>query len=194
MGSILSGIATPTEAASIGALGALIIALLQKKMTLKSMEIIAKESVFTTVMVFAILIGASLFSLVFRGYGGEEWIHEIFQHIPGGTQSKLLVVMLILFILGFFLDFIEITFVAIPIMTPVLFQLGVDPLWLGVLIALNLQTSFLTPPFGFALFYMRGVAPKSIETLEIYKGVLPFIGIQIAMIALVWMFPGMLLE
>ena len=133
-------------------------------------------------MVFFILIGASIFSLVFRGYGGDELIQSLFEEMPGGPMGAMIVVMMVIFLLGFILDFIEITFVVIPIVGPVLMTMGFDPIWLGIMIAMNLQTSFLTPPFGFSLFYLRGVAPKSISTTQIYRGVTPFIIIQLLML------------
>ena len=140
-------------------------------------------------MVFMILIGASIFSLVFRGFGGEELVQELFINMPGGELGALLIVMAVIFLLGFILDFIEITFVVVPIVAPVLFMLGIDPIWLGIMIAINLQTSFLTPPFGFALFYLRGVTPDSIPTSKIYKGVLPFIAMQIIMLIILMIWP-----
>jgi len=189
LGSIISGIATPTEASAVGAVGALMLALGNRSLTLTSFLDIGREAMTTSVMIFTILICASLFSLVFRGFGGEEWIQAVFEHMPGGTTGTLAAVMLLLFLLGFFLDFIEITFIAIPIIAPILFRMGIDPTWLGVMIAINLQTSFLTPPFGFALFYMRSVTPKEIPTSNLYKGVLPFIAAQTALLLLVWRFP-----
>jgi TRAP-type mannitol/chloroaromatic compound transport system permease large subunit len=140
-------------------------------------------------MVFFILIGATLFSLVFRGFGGEELIHSVFNSLPGGTFGAVFLVMVVIFLLGFILDFIEITFVVVPIVGPILLMMGVDPIWLGIMIAINLQTSFLTPPFGFALFYLRGVAPAALSTGAIYKGVIPFILIQLAVLAILWMWP-----
>ena len=140
-------------------------------------------------MVFFILIGASIFSLVFRGFGGDEIVQDLFTNMPGGVWGALAIVMLVIFLLGFILDFIEITFVVVPIVGPVLMAMGVDPIWLGVLIAVNLQTSFLTPPFGFALFYLRGVAPDSIATAAIYRGVLPFIALQLLLLALLLVWP-----
>jgi TRAP-type mannitol/chloroaromatic compound transport system permease large subunit len=140
-------------------------------------------------MVFLIFIGAALFSLVFRGFGGEELVHSAFTSLPGGVFSAMLIVMLVIFMLGFILDFIEITFVVVPIVAPVLLMMGVDPVWLGIMIAINLQTSFLTPPFGFALFYLRGVAPKEIATRTIYRGVMPFIAIQLLILLLLAIFP-----
>ena len=143
-------------------------------------------------MVFLILIGASLFSLVFRGFGGEVLIEDVFAQLPGGVLGAFFLVMLVIFLLGFILDFIEITFVVVPIVGPVLLAMGLDPVWLGVMIALNLQTSFLTPPFGFALFYLRGVTPPSIPTSTIYKGVVPFILIQLLLLVIAYIFPGLI--
>ena len=142
-------------------------------------------------MVFFILVGASIFSLVFRGFGGEELVQSMFEQMPGGMWGALGIVMLVIFLLGFILDFIEITFVVVPIVGPVLMAMGVDPIWLGILIAVNLQTSFLTPPFGFALFYLRGVTPASVATAEIYRGVVPFIGLQILLLCALLLWPEM---
>jgi len=191
LGSILGGIATPTEAAAVGATGALLLALSRKALTLKLLREVTQNTTQVTSMVFLILIGASLFSLVFRGFEGDELITELLSDLPGGTFGAMLIVMLVMFLLGFVLDFIEITFVIVPIVGPVLLAMGLDPVWLGIMIALNLQTSFLTPPFGFALFYLRGVAPPEVSTLQIYKGVMPFIAIQVAMLGLLAMYPGM---
>jgi len=189
LGSIITGIASPTEAAGIGALGAIIIALIHKKLNLEILKESTTQSAFISSMVFLILIGASIFSLVFRGLGGEELITEIFNAIPGGLFGSMLLVMLLVFVLGFILDFIEITFIVVPIVGPILMAMGADPLWLGVMLAINLQTSFLTPPFGFALFYLRSVTPETISTESMYKGVFPFILIQILVLCLVAYFP-----
>ncbi|MCZ6828753.1 MAG: TRAP transporter large permease subunit [Gammaproteobacteria bacterium] len=189
LGSILSGAATPTEAAGVGALGALLLALGKRQLSWTRMRDIVVNSTEVTCMVFMILVGAALFSLVFRGFGGEELIHGYFHDMPGGTLGATLVVMLVIFLLGFVLDFIEITFVVVPIVGPILLQMGLDPVWLGIMIAINLQTSFLTPPFGFALFYLRGVAPESVPTSAIYRGVIPFIIIQLAVLALLVVWP-----
>ncbi|MDX5366830.1 MAG: TRAP transporter large permease subunit, partial [Alphaproteobacteria bacterium] len=143
-----------------------------------------------TSMVFVILIGAALFSLVFRGLGGDDTVHEFLNSMPGGTTGAIVTVMVIMFLLGFFLDFIEIIFVVVPIVAPILLMMGVDPVWLGVMMALNLQTSFLTPPFGFALFYLRGVAPESVTTMQIYRGAIPFVGLQLLALAIVAIFPS----
>ena len=189
LGSILAGYATPTEAAGVGAVGALILALLKGKLTLKNLQAAMTDTTQVTAMVFVILIGASIFSLVFRGLGGEELINDFFQSLPGGTVAALLVVMVLIFVLGFILDFIEITFVVVPLVAPVLLTMGVDPIWLGIMIAVNLQTSFLTPPFGFALFYLRGVAPEHIRTEQIYRGVVPFIFLQLVLLLALAIWP-----
>lgn len=189
LGSILSGKATTTEASAVGAIGAFLIAGLEKKLTFQMIKSIALSTAKITTMVFTIVIGASLFSLVFRGFGGEESISHIFEQLPGGLFGATLMVMFIIFLLGFILDFIEITFVVVPLVAPTLLTMGMDPLLLGILIAINLQTSFLTPPFGYALFYLRSVAPDSIPTSAIYKGVIPFIVIQLILLLLVALFP-----
>ena len=189
LGSILAGAATPTEAAGIGAVGALVLAKSKGQMDLKRLQEAVINTLEVTCMVFMILVGAAVFSLVFRGFGGEELIHGFFMDMPGGVVAATLVVMLIIFLLGFILDFIEITFVVVPIVGPILLAMGVDPIWLGIMIAMNLQTSFLTPPFGFALFYLRGVAPDSLPTSAIYRGVVPFIIIQLLAMAVLWFWP-----
>lgn len=189
LGSILTGKATPTEAAGVGAFGALALAVLNQQLTLERLREVMRATTRVSAMVFMILIGASLFSLVFRGYGGEEAVHHLFDQIPGGVVGATIVVMLVVFLLGFILDFIEITFVVVPIVGPVLLAMGLDPVWLGVMLAVNLQTSFLTPPFGFALFYLRGVAPDTIATSQIYRGVIPFIVIQVLMLLLLALWP-----
>ncbi|WP_133406194.1 TRAP transporter large permease [Parashewanella tropica] len=191
LGSILLGYATPTEAAGIGACGALVIALLKKKLSIETLKDVTINTTTITSMVFMILIGASIFSLVFRGFGGEELVHSMFQNIPGGQFGAILIVMAVIFLLGFILDFIEITFVVVPLVAPALFMMGVDPIWLGIMIAINLQTSFLTPPFGFALFYLRGVAPKEVKTSAIYKGVIPFILMQVLLMIALAIWPEM---
>jgi len=191
LGSILTGIATPTEAAGVGALGAFILALLSRNVNSTEFMDIGRATTRTTAMVFFILVGASLFSLVFRGYGGDELVQELFTDMPGGVIGATAIVMLVIFLLGFILDFIEITFVVVPIVGPILMAMGVDPIWLGIMIAVNLQTSFLTPPFGFALFYLRGVAPLSISTLDIYRGVVPFIMMQLLLLLLLTWQPSL---
>ena len=189
LGSILGGLATPTEAASVGAVGAILLAISQRQFTLEILQQVMRDTMRITSMVFLIFIGASLFSLVFRGFGGDDVVREILTDLPGGVVSAMFIVMLVMFLLGFILDFIEITFVMVPIVAPILFTMGIDPVWLGIMFAINLQTSFLTPPFGFALFYLRGVAPKEIPTSAIYKGVIPFIAIQIFAMALLVLWP-----
>ena len=253
LGSILAGVATPTEAAAVGSVGALLLAavrisdktpapiylagvalivmlFLTNTMDLRVLRdeiptgdmaaIVAalvcsavlawgmgvalirvmQDAVLTQVvrstlevsaMVFVILIGASVFSLVFRGLGGDDMVHEFLTNLPGGIYGAMIVVMLVMFVLGFFLDFIEITFVVVPIVAPVLLQSDISPVWLGVMMAMNLQTSFLTPPFGFALFYLRGVAPPEVKTTHIYKGVLPFVAIQLIGLGVLAAFPGL---
>ncbi|RLT95049.1 TRAP transporter large permease subunit [Ketobacter sp.] len=191
LGSILAGLATPTEAAAVGAVGATLLALLQRQLTWSNLQDIMTSTTKVTCMVFAILIGATLFSLVFRGFNGDDLIHEFINNMPGGVFSAMLLVMVVIFLLGFILDFIEITFVVVPIVGPVLLAMGIDPVWFGVMIAVNLQTSFLTPPFGFALFYLRGVTPDSIPTGTIYRGVAPFILIQIVTLSLIAIWPSL---
>ena len=189
LGSILAGYATPTEAAGVGACGALLLAACKRALSIPNIHEICQSTLKTTAMVFFILIGASVFSLVFRGYGGDELVSSWFEHLADVPMLAVAIVMLVIFLLGFVLDFVEITYVVVPIVGPALLMMGIDPLWLGVLIAVNLQTSFLTPPFGFALFYLRGVTPPSVETLAIYKGVIPFVGLQLLLIALLAIFP-----
>ena len=189
LGSILSGLATPTEAAGVGAFGATVLAAVKGQLTIQKLREVAQNTTQVTSMVFLILIGAAIFSLVFRGFGGEEVVEQFFTSLPGGVFGATLLVMVVIFLLGFILDFIEITFVVVPIVGPVLLAMGVDPVWLGVMIAINLQTSFLTPPFGFALFYLRGVAPASVETSDMYRGVIPFIGLQLLLMLLLSIWP-----
>jgi tripartite ATP-independent transporter DctM subunit len=191
LGSILGGFATPTEAAGVGAGGALVLALLRGVLNREVLRDTCLATLNTTAMVFFILIGASLFALVFRGYGGDDLVHGFFTSMPGGVWGALAITMLVIFLLGFMLDFIEIIFVVVPIVGPVLLMMGIDPLWLGVLIAVNLQTSFLTPPFGFALFYLRGVAPPSVTTADIYRGVIPFVGLQLLLLTLIVLWPAL---
>ena len=191
LGSIMSGIATPTEAAGVGALGALLLALVKGRLSLECLKDVVHRTARVSSMVFLILVGASIFSLVFRGYGGDELIREFLLGLPGGVFGAMLAVMIVMFLLGFVLDFIEITFVVVPIVGPVLLTMGLDPVWLGVMIAINLQTSFLTPPFGFALFYLRGVAPESVTTMDIYRGVIPFVAIQLVALMLLALWPSL---
>jgi TRAP-type mannitol/chloroaromatic compound transport system permease large subunit len=253
LGSILAGVATPTEAAGVGAIGATLLAgqrlaegrpvpiyaaaaalvgvlLLTSFLDLRvgrseistgdqagivaaailclilafgllvalrrtwddgTLTEVMRATARISSMVFVIVIGAQLFSLVFRGFGGDDMVHEFLTGLPGGAVGAMIVVMGLMFVMGFFLDFIEITFVVVPIVGPVLLQLDLDPVWLGVMIAVNLQTSFLTPPFGFALFYLRGVAPPEVTTMQIYRGVVPFVLIQLLMLVLLALAPGM---
>ena len=189
LGSIIAGVATPTEASALGAIGALIIAALNKKIDIGFIKETSQRTAIVSTMIFAILIGASIFSLIFRGIGGDELIDLIFGSLPGGPYVALLFVLFLVFLLGFILDFIEICYVIVPLVAPPLLMMGFDPVWLAILLAINLQTSFLTPPFGFSLFYLRGVADESIKTSEIYKGVIPFIAIQLLVLSLVLIFP-----
>jgi len=191
LGSIIAGAATPTEAASVGAIGALLLATFKGELKLPMLKEVMRSTTRISSMVFLILIGASVFSLVFRGYGGDDVVRDWLTGLPGGVVGAMLAVMLVMFLLGFVLDFIEITFVVVPIVGPLLLTMGLDPIWLGVMIAINLQTSFLTPPFGFALFYLRGVAPPSISTGDIYRGVIPYIVIQVIALGLLALFPGL---
>jgi len=192
LGSILAGVATPTEAAGVGGMGALVLAFGKRQINLHRLREIMRSTLRISSMVFLILIGASIFSLVFRGYGGDDGVRALLQAIPGGVFGAVAAVMLLMFLLGFVLDFIEITFVVVPIVGPVLLAMGLDPVWLGIMIAINLQTSFLTPPFGFALFYLRGVAPDSVSTASIYRGVMPFVAIQVLALVLLALFPDLI--
>ena len=189
LGSIIMGLATPTEASSVGALGSVFLAIINKQFNLKVLKDVLVQTSKITSMIFILLIGATIFSLVFRGLEGDIFINNALSTLPGEIYTKLFIVMLAIFILGFILDFIEITYVVIPVVAPILLSMGIDPIWLGILIAINLQTSFLTPPFGFAIFYLRSVMPKNIKTTEVYKGVIPFIFIQIITIILIVIFP-----
>jgi tripartite ATP-independent transporter DctM subunit len=191
LGSILAGIATPTESASVGAIGAMLLAASRGQLGLEVIRSVMQQTTKISCMVFVILLGASVFSLVFRGLGGEEIVTDVLSAMPGGAFGAMLVVMALMFFLGFFLDFIEIVFVVVPIVGPILLMMGLDPIWLGVMIAMNLQTSFLTPPFGFALFYLRGVAPPEVTTMDIYRGIIPFVIIQLIGLTLLAMFPAM---
>jgi tripartite ATP-independent transporter DctM subunit len=191
LGSILGGYATPTEAAGVGGMGALLMAIARRQLDLERLQEIMRSTLRISSMVFLILIGASIFSLVFRGYGGDDGVRAVLESLPGGVVGAVIVVMLVMFLLGFVLDFIEITFVVVPIVGPVLLAMGLDPVWLGIMIAINLQTSFLTPPFGFALFYLRGVAPPSVTTAQIYRGAMPFVAIQLLALLLLATFPAL---
>lgn len=191
LGSIFFGVATATEAAAVGAMGALLLSMLYKQFSFSMLQDVMRSTLNVSCMVFMILIGAAFFSLVFRGYGGEAAIQEFLTQLPGGRVAALVLVMLVLFLLGFVLDFIEIIFIVVPIVGPILLSLDIDPVWLGVMLAINLQTSFLTPPFGFALFYLRGVAPDSVSTVQIYRGVVPFIIIQVLVLMLLALWPNL---
>ena len=191
LGAILAGLATPTEAAGVGALGALLLAAAYGSLSRPVLADICQATLKTTAMVFFILIGASVFSLVFRGYGGDDVVRGLFTDMPGGVWGATIIVMAVVFLLGFILDFIEITYVVVPIVAPALLAMGLDPVWLGVLLAVNLQTSFLTPPFGFALFYLRGVTPPEVATADVYRGVAPFIALQVALMGLLVALPGL---
>ena len=189
LGSILGGIATPTESASVGAIGAIILAATRRRLNLKSLRQTMLATANITTMIFVILLGASVFSLVFRMMGGDELVGEFLHNLPGGKMGAILFVMLLMFLLGFILDTFEIIFIILPITAPVLLMMDVDPIWLGVMVAVNLQTSFLTPPFGFSLFYLRGVAPGSVSTRMIYEGALPFVVLQLVAIFILVVFP-----
>jgi len=189
LGSIFAGIATPTEAAAIGAFGSMLIAFINGKINFQFIKETSEKTAIVSTMIFTILIGASIFSLIFRGVGGDELINLIFSSLPGGPLTALIFVLVIIFLLGFILDFIEICYVIVPLIAPPLLMMGFDPVWLAILFAINLQTSFLTPPFGFSLFYLRGVADESIQTSEIYNGVIPFILIQLLVLLMVMIFP-----
>ncbi len=191
LGSIIGGVAAPTEAASMGAVGALLFVLLSGRLTLDLLFQVARSTLLISAMVFFILICAQVFGLAFRGLGGENVVERMFELVPGGTTAAIVFLMLLIFVLGFFLEWIEITYIALPLFLPFFMQAGVDPVWLGILICLNLQTSFLTPPFGWSLFFLKGVAPPEISTMDIYKGVLPFIGLQFLALALVFYMPGL---
>lgn len=191
LGSILGGLATPTEAASVGAFGAMVLALARRKLSITVVHEVALETTRVTAMVYLILVGATIFSSVFRGFGGDVLIEDVLTGLPGGTLAAMALVMLLIFLLGFILDFIEITFMVVPLVGPILLAMGIDPVWLGVMIAINLQTSFLTPPFGFSLFYLRSVAPPEIKTSDLYRGVIPFILLQILVLLLLSLQPGL---
>jgi len=190
LGSIIMGFATPTESASVGAIGAMLLSALQRQLTLSVLKHVMRETLKISSMVFVILLGASVFSLVFRGLQGEVIVEDFLSALPGGKYGAIFAVMLLMFLLGFFLDTFEIIFIVVPITAPILLAFdGVSPVWLGVIIAVNLQTSFLTPPFGFSLFYLRGVAPPSVKTSDIYRGIIPFVVLQIVAIVLLVAWP-----
>jgi len=192
LGVIFTGIASPTEAAAVGAIGAIVLAALQKKLSMKLLAEVVKETTHLSSMVFMILLGATTFSIVFRGLGGDKMLVDLIQGGNLEGTQFLLLVMIVVFIAGFFIDFIEIIFIIVPIVAPIFNALHMDPLWIGILLALNLQTSFLTPPFGFALFYLKGVAPPEVKTTDMYKGIVPFILIQLVVLLLVALFPSLL--
>jgi len=193
LGSIFAGVASPTESAALGAVGALLLAAGHRRLTLANLGLAMRQSMRLTSMVFLILIGATAFGLVFRGMGGDGLVHQVMTGLPGGTWGFIAVSMLLIFVLGFFLDFLEICFIVVPILTPIAAHLGIDLLWFAILIAVNLQTSFLTPPFGFSLFYLKAVAPKEVGIREIYRGILPFVAIQLIAICLIAAFPKLIL-
>jgi tripartite ATP-independent transporter DctM subunit len=192
LGTIIGGIASPTEAAGGGAMGAILLTLYKRKLTIKILSEVTKETIMLTSMVFMILIGATAFSLVFRGLEGDKMFLQIVSESQLGPDGFLLLVMALVFIAGFFIDFIEIIFIVVPVVAPIFASMGIDLVWIGILLAINLQTSFLTPPFGFALFYLKGVAPPEIKTKQLYLGVLPFVFIQIVFLTLLILFPGLL--
>ncbi|MCH8551749.1 MAG: TRAP transporter large permease subunit [Natronospirillum sp.] len=191
LGSILGGFATATESASVGAVGAMLLAAMKRKLNLANLRHVMMATATTTSMIFIILVGASVFALVFRTMGGDELVSDFLNALPGGKVGAIIFIMLLMFFLGFILDTFEIIFLVVPITAPILLFMGVDPLWLGVIIAVNLQTSFLTPPFGFSLFYLRGVAPDSVTTRQIYEGAIPFVLLQMVIIGLLVAFPGL---
>ncbi len=193
LGSIIGGLAAPTEAASMGAIGALAFVALSGRLTFDLLKQVARPTLLISSMVFFILICAQVFGLAFRGLGGEHLVGRMFEWVPGGVNGAILFMLLLVFLLGFFLEWIEISYIALPLFLPFFIANGVDLVWLGILICLNLQTSFLTPPFGWSLFFLKGVAPPEVTTLDIYKGAVPFIGLQALALALVYVFPGLAL-
>jgi tripartite ATP-independent transporter DctM subunit len=192
LGTVFAGIATPTESAAMGAVGSVVLALASGNFRFPMLHQVAMETTKISAMVFTILAGATFFSMVFTYTGGDEAVEQLMQQLPGGKWGFIILSMLAIFLLGFFIDFVEIAYIFVPMIAPILVTLGIDPLWFGILIALNLQTSFLTPPFGFALFYLRGVAPPEVSTADIYRGVIPFIFLQLLILALIITFPGMI--
>jgi len=189
LGSIFAGIASPTEAAAVGAMGATLLTIWQKKFNLRTLREVMRGTTTLTCMVFILIVGATAFGLVFRGMGGDRYITNLILGAGMEPGHFLLIVMLVIFVAGFFIDFIEITFIIVPVVAPIFQQMGIDLLWIGILIAMNLQTSFLTPPFGFSLFYLKGVAPPEITTTQIYKGIIPFVGIQLICVLIVVFWP-----
>lgn len=194
LGTIFIGLATPTEAGAMGAIGALILALLRRCLTRKNLQDALSQTARLTCFVLFILIGSSLFSLVFRALGGDLWVEHLFGNLPGGAVGFLLVVNTLIFILGCFLDFFEIVFIVVPLLVPLIHQFGLSPVWFGVLLAMNLQSSFLSPPFGFSLFYLKSVAPPSVQTRDLYRGVVPFIVIQLLTVLIIACFPHVVLS
>ena len=189
LGSIFAGVATPTEAGALGALGAILLAALNRRLDLATLRSTAEATTSLTTMVIFLLIGSTAFALVFRGLYGDIWIEELLTNLPGGVVGMLVVANLSIFVLGFFLDFFEIAFILLPLLVPAAQQLGIDLVWFGVMVGMNLQTSFLTPPFGFALFYLRSVAPPQVRTTQIYRGAIPFIVIQLIGLSLIVIYP-----
>jgi tripartite ATP-independent transporter DctM subunit len=193
LGSIIGGLAAPTEAASMGAIGSLVIVFLSKRLSMDVLKETLYETMKVTGMIMFVLLASQIFGLSFRGLEGDYLVEDLFAAIPGGMWGSIIFMMFVLFVLGFFLEWIEISYIVLPLVLPIFHALDINMIWLGILVALNLQTSFLTPPFGWSLFFLKGVAPKEIKTMEIYKGVLPFIGIQIFVIGLVMLFPDIAL-
>ncbi|MCB1786976.1 MAG: TRAP transporter large permease subunit [Chromatiaceae bacterium] len=191
LGSIFAGVATPTESSALGGVGALLLAVLYRRCSWRLIQQSAMETVKVTAMVFAILLGATAFSMVFSYTGGDQVVERLLLQLPGEQWGFLIFSMLIILVLGFFIDFVEISFIVVPILAPIAETLGINMLWFAILIAMNLQTSFLTPPFGFSLFYLKGVAPAGVTTLDIYRGVVPFIAMQIAILIVILVFPGL---
>lgn len=189
LGSIFAGIASPTEAAAVGAFGATLLTIAYGKFSLQTLRDVMRETTLLTCMVFIILVGATSFGLVFRGMGGDRQLTHLILNANLGPHMFLALVMVVIFVAGFFIDFIEITFIIVPVVAPIFLKLGIDLLWIGVLIAVNLQTSFLTPPFGFSLFYLKGVAPPNITTGQIYRGIVPYVLIQLIGLTLILLFP-----
>jgi tripartite ATP-independent transporter DctM subunit len=189
LGSIFAGIASPTEAAAVGAMGATLLTVWQKKLNMQTLREVMRGTTTLTCMVFILIVGATAFGLVFRGMGGDRYITGLILGAGLEPHHFLLIVMLVIFVAGFFIDFIEITFIIVPVVAPIFQHMGIDLLWIGILIAMNLQTSFLTPPFGFSLFYLKGVAPPEVTTAQIYRGIIPFIGIQLICLLIVVFWP-----
>jgi tripartite ATP-independent transporter DctM subunit len=189
LGSIFAGIATPTEAGALGAVGAMILAALNKRLTIENLKDTMNDTAKLTVIVVFLLIGSTVFSLVFRGVYGDVWIDNLLLNIPGGKWGLIFIANLVIFILGFFIDFFEIVFIVIPMIAPTAAKLGIDMVWFGVMIGMNLQTSFLTPPFGFSIFYLKGVSPPELKTTHVYRGVIPFIIIQLIALTVMIVYP-----